>query len=120
MNKLEARYAQQLELLKRADEIIDWRFEPVRLRIGTSGNKGTPSAFYKIDFLVVKPLITGTGNIILGAYEFEFHETKGFWREAARVRIRVAADLYPWWRFVGVQFKKGEWIYEEFRPKVDI
>ena len=119
MNKLEQRYARQLELLKRAGEILDWRYEPIRLRIGTSGNKGTPSAFYKVDFLVVREIDLSQSH---GHYQtkFEFHETKGFWREAARVRIRVAADLYPWWRFVGVQFKKGEWIYEEFKPKADI
>jgi len=45
---------------------------------------------------------------------FEIHETKGHWREAARVRIKVAADLYPWFKFVAVKWDKKQWVYEDF------
>lgn len=45
-------------------------------------------------------------------------ETKGFWREAARVRIKVAARLFPWMRFVAVTKARkkdgGGWQVEEF------
>ena len=27
----------------------------------------------------------------------ELHEVKGFWREAAKVRVKVCAELYPFW-----------------------
>jgi hypothetical protein len=48
----------------------------------------------------------------------EFHEVKGHWREAARVRIRVAAERYPQFRFKA--FRKlpkalgGMWQVEHF------
>ncbi len=95
MNKLESRYADTLEKLKLMGEIVDWRFEAVRLKLGAG-------AYYKPDFLVVKK------------HCFEFHETKGFWREAARVRIKAAALLYPWFKIYAVQFVNNAWEYEEF------
>jgi hypothetical protein len=45
------------------------------------------------------------------------HEVKGFWTDDARVKIKVAADLYPF-RFIAAQAlpKKqgGGWKIEEF------
>jgi hypothetical protein len=44
---------------------------------------------------------------------FEFFEVKGFWREAARVRIKVAASKYPFFTFTAVKKDKDVgWIYE--------
>lgn len=77
MNKTEAAYAQELELLKAAGVIKFWRFESIRLRLAD----GT---FYTPDFLVV-----------LSDDTIEIIETKGFMREAARVRLNVAADIHP-------------------------
>ena len=96
MNKLEAAYAEWLELQRRAGAIEWWAFEWIRLRLADG-------AWFKPDFAVMKD-----GKLSL-------HETKGHWREAARVRIRVAADRYPF-RFVAVTKDKltGEWTYEEF------
>jgi hypothetical protein len=90
MNKTEAAWADQLELLKKADKIIDWRFNSVRFRLGDG-------AYYKPDFFVIYP------------DHFELHEVKGFWREAAKVRIKTAAELYPWIRWVVVRLEKGSW-----------
>lgn len=76
--------------------------EPMRLKIGRK-------AYYKPDFLTVNPY-----NILT------FWEVKGMWREAARVRIKVAASKYPWARFIAVvkQKKKdgGGWKEEAFQP----
>ena len=94
-SKLEARYAAHLDALKAAGEIVDWDYEPARLRIA-DGSRYTP------DFMVV----TADG--------IAFHETKGHWREASRVRIKAAAERYPWFGFIGVQQRAGEWCYEEF------
>ncbi len=96
MNNTEAAYASRLSLGKRLGEIGYFAFEPLRLRLAGG-------AFYKPDFIVAS-----NGKPI------EFHEVKGFWREAARVRIRVAAELHPWARFVAVRLVKGEWVREEF------
>jgi hypothetical protein len=47
----------------------------------------------------------------------EMHEVKGFWQDDARVKIKVAASIYPF-RFVAVtaRAKKhgGGWEREEF------
>jgi hypothetical protein len=42
-----------------------------------------------------------------------FEETKGFWRESARVRIKVAASLFPC-QFTAMRLVKGAWEEEEF------
>lgn len=43
------------------------------------------------------------------------HEIKGFREDDARVKIKVAARLFPEFAFVGVQRRKGEWVEERFR-----
>jgi len=96
MNKLECDYSEHLEARRLAGEITAWKFEPFNLRLA-------PGASYKPDFLVV------CSDGIL-----ELHETKGFWREAARLRIKVAAEAFPWFRFLAVQRKHGQWITETF------
>lgn len=96
-SKLEARFADELEGFRRLGDIISWCHEPVRIRIGCG-------AYYKPDFMVVVP----GGRVA-------FYEVKGHWREAARVRIKVAASLHPYWRFTAVQYQDGAWRYEEFR-----
>lgn len=99
MNGTEAKYAEHLDRLKLTGEVLWYRFEGIRFRIGEGAN-------YTPDFIVMRP----SGLI-------ECIEVKGFWAEAAKVRIKVAADIYPF-RFVAVkkQSKKagGGWTEEEF------
>lgn len=97
-SKLEARYAQHLELLLRAGELSWWAYEPLSLQIA----KG---ARYRPDFIVIE----ASGAI-------SARETKGFMREAAQVRLRVAARAFPWLRFVLVRSEGGAWVEEEIRP----
>lgn len=104
MNKTEAEW----ELMLRSGSSLAgeqarvWGFEAISLRIG-HGARYTP------DFFVV----TQSGRI-------EFHEVKGHWREAARVRIKVAAHEYPMFRFIAVRKKPkrdgGGWGVEEIKP----
>lgn len=99
MNKTESAYCQLLELRKRAGEIVWYRFEGVKLRLADN-------TFYTPDFAVM--LSTG---------EMEMHEVKGFWTDDARVKIKVAAEQYPF-RFIAVKPKAkkagGGWEVEEF------
>lgn len=44
---------------------------------------------------------------------FEVHEVKGHWEDDARVKIKVAAELYPF-KFIAVRKQKGAWLFEEF------
>jgi len=104
MNGLELEYANHLDLLKLLGVVVDWQFEPLRFRLAEG-------AWYKPDFGV---LYRGEDG---GADWIEMHETKGLWREAARVRIKVAADRHPWFRFKAIQWDQagGVWKVEEFR-----
>lgn len=55
--------------------------------------------------------------VMLREGSLEMHEVKGHWQDEARVKIKVAADLYPT-RFLAVQVKPkkqgGGWVTEEF------
>ena len=95
MNSLERDYAHQLEMLMLSGQILRWKFEALNFRLAHK-------TFFMPDFMVVKKEL------------IEFHEVKGFWREDARVKIKVAAQMYPWFKWVAVQYKKKQWIYEEF------
>jgi hypothetical protein len=102
MNKLEARYADQLELLKVTSEIVDWKFGAMKFRLGDGAHPTKRPPFYTPDFLVVY------------SDHFELHEIKGgFFREAAKVRIKTAAELYPWFVWKVVRWVNGGWEMEE-------
>jgi hypothetical protein len=98
MNRTEAAYAEHLERIK--GTVIAWyRFEGVKLRLADN-------TFYTPDFAVM--LMDGT---------MECHEIKGFWRDDAKVKIKVAAEMYPF-RFLALKAKPkkdgGGWSVEEF------
>lgn len=76
-NKTEERYAAHLELLKSAGEILWYEFEPLNLRLADR-------CFYKVDFMVV----TKDGTV-------EIHEVKGFMTDDALVKVKVAAEKFP-------------------------
>lgn len=97
MNRTEAAYAVHLEAMRQSGEIDAWDFEPVRLRLSHASLEGGQSAWYTPDFRVV-----ATDGTI------EMHEVKGRWEEAARVRIRVAADRHPY-LFVAVYRDGSSW-----------
>jgi hypothetical protein len=100
MNKLEAAYAAHLDQLKRTGEITEFYFEKITLVLA-------PRTRYTPDFLVELPD---------GA--MEFHETKGgLFRDDAKVKLKVAAALFPAFPFKLVrQIPKkdgGGWQIEE-------
>lgn len=99
MNKTEIAYSQHLEALKSCGEIVWWKFEAIKLRLADN-------TFLTVDFFVMK-----------ASGELEAHEVKGYWMEDARVKIKVAAGLYPF-RFIAVQKKSnkqgGGWKIEVF------
>jgi hypothetical protein len=98
---LEERYAQRLALLLGCHEIAWWEYEPMRLRLGPVGARLT----YCPDFMVM-PRAGG---------RIEAHEVKGHWDIKGRNKVKMAARLFPWIRFRGVQGgRRGEWSFEEF------
>jgi hypothetical protein len=98
MNGTELAYAKHLDLLKLAGEVRWWAFNAVRLRIAD----GQKVAWYRPDFFI--EFADGT---------LAFHETKGFEREAAMVRLKVAAGIVPI-PFVLVKKDGDGWSYENF------
>ena len=99
MNKTERSYDDHLAEQQHTGLILWRKFEAIKLRLADN-------TFYTPDFAV----IANDGVL-------ELHEVKGFWQDDARVKIKVAADLYPF-RFVAVSAvaKKhgGGWGVERF------
>jgi hypothetical protein len=98
-NKLEASYEQYLESRKQAGEIIWYKFEGMKFRLADN-------CFFTPDFA-----------IMLANNEVEIHECKGIFRDDAKVKLKVASELYPF-RFVAVfalpKKDGGGFRYEEF------
>ena len=103
LNKLETEFEKYLEVKKLAldcHDVVYHSFEPVKLRLGPNWKTS-----YCPDFMV------------MDSHGFvTFYEVKGFWEDDARVKIKVAAEMYPLFRFVAVQKKNGAWIFESFPP----
>lgn len=104
MNRLESRYYGEMEAKTQglAADVVRILFEPIKLRLAKA-------TFYTPDFMVVRS--DGT---------CEFHELKGGpWEDDARVKVKVAAEMYPEFRFVGVTWDRAKgWQYEQFGKEV--
>jgi hypothetical protein len=99
MNKTEAAYECFLRDAQSLGDILWYRFEGLKLRLADN-------TFYTPDFAVM-----ASDGVM------ECHEVKGFWRDDARAKIKIAAEQYPF-RFKAVQAlaKKhgGGWKVELF------
>lgn len=99
LNKTEILYALELEMRKHAGEITWYKFEGMKFRLADK-------SMYTPDF-----------NVLLSSGQLECHEVKGFWRDDARLKIKVAASMYPI-KFIAVtkrmQKHGGGWSVEEF------
>jgi hypothetical protein len=100
MNATEALFERDVIRPRMASGDIVWaRFEGMKFRLADN-------TFYTPDF----PTMRADGLI-------EIFEVKGHWEDDARVKIKVAASMYPF-QFVGVRkvAKRlgGGWKYERF------
>jgi hypothetical protein len=96
LNRTEREYRDMLELRQKAGEVAWYKFEGLKLRLADA-------TFYSPDFVVM-----------LADGRLECHEVKGHWQDDARVKIKVAASLYPF-QFYGVKkIKGGAWEVEAF------
>ena len=112
MNSVEKKYSETLFYRKVAGDIIDYMWEPFKLVLvhGVKGARNEMS--YKPDFLVVTP------------ERFELHEVKIAWKkgdklvtgwqEDAKLKVKMAAEKFPWFKFVCVTLKGKKWVYQEF------
>lgn len=85
MNKTEAEYFRHLEGRKLLGEVIWYGFEAITFKLGKDCR-------YTPDFVVQ-----------LSDGMLEAHEVKGFWADDAKVKIRLAAEKFP---FAFKAFKK--------------
>lgn len=95
MNKTEAAYSDHLEYLKKCGDVIAFYFEAIKFRLAEK-------TWYTPDFMVIR---ADSGFI-------EFHEVKGFWRDDARVKFKVAVEMFPLFLWVVVKKTKGGWSAE--------
>lgn len=99
MNDTEKSYGAHLESRKVAGEVVWFKFEGMKFRLADN-------TFYTPDFAVM-----------LASGRLQAHEVKGFWEDDARVKIKVAASLYPI-EFIAVKKRAkkdgGGWALEEF------
>lgn len=100
LNKTEESYRKHLEGQKMLGNVLEYWFEGMKLKLA-------PSTFYTPDF-----------DVLTASGEIECHEVKGHWEDDARVKIKVAASIYPF-RFIAVKPRSkkdgGGWETEEFR-----
>ena len=98
MNKTEAAYARHLDALKFSGEILEYWFEEIKFKIGTS------ACWYEPDFLV---------QVKGGA--MEIHEVKGGggFQDDALVKTKALALRYPF-KVVSATLVKGNWEIREF------
>lgn len=100
LNKTEAAFA--LWLCEHRPEAIVCE-QAVTLRLG-NGVRYTP------DFITVELTATGCGRMVTA------YETKGFMRDDAAVKLKVAAAQYTWIRFILVTKERaGTWSMQEVR-----
>lgn len=91
LNRTEQAYSNWLEAKKRGGEILHYQFEAVKLRLADR-------TFYSPDFLVINKDL-----------QVEIHEVKGFMTDDANVKIKVAAEQFPFFIFKVVRLKRNEW-----------
>ncbi len=95
MNGTERRYAQLLDLRQKAGEVIWWKYEGMTLKLADDTR-------YTPDFA-----------LMLRSGAIECHEIKGFLRDDALVKIKVAAAQFPF-KFRMFSWKQRQWVEREF------
>lgn len=95
-SRLEQEYAQWLDVEVYDGRLTRWWYEPIRLRLAQQTTL-TP------DFLIERKV----------GERLEFHETKGWKREDAMVKLKVAAHMYSIFQFFLVTRKNRTWMWQE-------
>ena len=96
-SNLERDYAEYLQLQKLSGQIHDWKYEPKTFWLA----KRTT---YTPDFLVIQK-----------DKSKEYHEVKGFSRQAGRIKWKITAEQHPEYKWYWVTRKKGRWKLTRYR-----
>jgi hypothetical protein len=98
MNGTEAGYGVVLEAAKRAGQVREYWFQGITLKLGDDC-RYTPDYF-----------------VLMADWTCECHEVKGWMRDDALVKVKVAARLYPFRFTVVRKGPGGTFILDEVRP----
>lgn len=104
MNKTEARYAEHLDALKAAGDVVWWAFESIKIRLAQR-------TWLSIDFMVR----FADGRV-------ELHEVKGrkgeryHATEDGKLKVKLAAELYWFWAVRIVWPAQGGGWGQELQP----
>jgi hypothetical protein len=102
MNATESRYAEHLEMQKRAGAVLWWRFEGIKLRLADN-------TFLTIDFPVMR------ADSVLEMVDVK--GSKAVFQDDARAKMKIAAEMYPFvFKAVYPRSKRdgGGWAVEVF------
>jgi hypothetical protein len=101
LNDTEEAYQRHLAARKQAGEIIDFMAHPMNLRLARN-------TYYQPDFMV-----------IAADFAVEIHEVKGFVYEKGQMKLKVAAEMFPFRFFQARKRAKkdgGGWDIKEYAP----
>lgn len=102
MNKTEARFAQLLELERHAGRVQWWKFEAIKLMLAKNTS-------ITVDFGV----LPDTGILTM----IDVKGSKAMVTDDARVKMKVAAEMYPFvFKFAYPRAKGEGWDIEEIVP----
>jgi len=102
MNRTEQRRAERLEALRTLGQIHDWRYEPMKFRLADN-------TWLTPDFLVIE----NDGSVTLEDVKGRAKAGGPWVEEDARIKLKVAASRYPWFRWTIVwEAKGGAWNVE--------
>jgi hypothetical protein len=107
MNKAEEKYAAVLEAQKLAGDIDAYVYEGIKLKLADN-------TYYSPDFVVVTP-----EYVTLIELKARWRKRDGtsvtHWEDDARVKYKVAAEQFWWFRFAVVYYDKAHgWKMEYF------
>lgn len=91
MNKTERKYADYLYMEQLRGQIISYEFEPIKWKLAFH-------TFYTPDFFIVYP------------DHFKFVEIKGFKRDDAIVKFKMAREKYPYFKWEMIGYKNRQWV----------
>lgn len=105
MNKSETAFMMHLEIRRAAGEVRGWKFESVKLKLADR-------CTYTPDFCVEM----ANGDLVMVEVKRLWKGKRApHWEDDARVKIKVAAELWRgWFSFYGVHWDGGKWVYEGF------
>jgi len=102
MNGIEKAYAAHLESRRVCGEIIDWKFEALKLKLARA-------TYLMLDFLITMP-----------DHRLELHDTKGHMEDDAAVKLKLAAEMFPMFRIVVVKRigRPKQWSFRDTANRV--